>query len=129
MGDQSSAVYKLYRCDSLTSEERFSIADQAYQGTVVILFEIPEGWKWKIIHINQWDYSGLTGFEPLPLLRLFPEDAIELLRKDKVSPNFFAPPVKLPSIYSAPVPWDEWGGYFKDDFFPTTFLKLIKVNQ
>ena len=83
----------------------------------------------EIIHINQWDYSGFTGFEPLPLIRLFPNDAIELLRKDRVTPNFFAPPIRLPSSYSASVQWDEWGGYFKKDFFPTTFLKLIKVNQ
>ena len=29
----------------------------------------------------------------------------------------------------APVPWDEWGGYFLKDFFATTYLKLIKVNK
>ena len=69
----------------MSDEERFGLSDEAYKGTVIILFEIPEGWKWKIIHINNWDDSRFTGFEPLPLIRLFPEDAIALLRRGKVT--------------------------------------------
>ena len=129
MDDEGKTEKKLIKCEDLSDEERFALSDEAYKGTVIILFEIPEGWKWKIIHINKWDDSRFTGFEPLPLIRLFPEDAIALLRKGKVTPNFYAPPTKLPSSWMAPVPWDEWGGYFLKDFFPTTFLKLIKVNK
>ena len=120
---------KLIKCKDLSYEERFALSDEAYKGTVIILFEIPDGWKWKIIHVNNWNDSRFTGFEPLPLIRLFPEDAIALLRRGKVTPNFYAPPTKLPSSWMAPVPWDEWGGYFLKDFFATTYLKLIKVNK
>ena len=85
MSDSNDHERNLIKCDSLTEPERFARSDDAYKGTVVILFSIPPGWRWRIFHINtDWEDSRFPGFEPTPLISLFPNDGIRLLREGMV---------------------------------------------
>ena len=43
MDDEGKTEKKLIKCEDLSDEERFGLSDEAYKGTVIILFEIPEG--------------------------------------------------------------------------------------